>query len=134
MAIISICGDKEESVLIKSIYRRLTELGKIVLYPNITDIEHYTYKKVYDEDLLMWKGITFEQLNNIKTSDVVFVINPNGRLGVQSTIELGYATCLGKLIIAMQHDSIELGRESLFDIVIECEKEDEAIDALLKIL
>ena len=134
MTIISICGDKEESLLINSIYRRLTELGKIVLPPNITDIELCTHKKVYDEDLLMWKGITFEQLNNIKTSDVVFVINPNGRLGVQGTIELGYATCLGKLIIAMQHDLIELGRESLFDIVIECEKESEVIDALLKIL
>ena len=47
-------------------------------------------------------------------------------------MELGYAAALGKLIIALQHDE-ELARESLFDIVLECE-EIEQITAQINLL
>ena len=60
------------------------------------------------------------------------MVNPNGYLGVGSTLELGYAVALGKLIISLQHDD-ELARESLFDLVLECEDAGiiaEKVDAL----
>ena len=61
------------------------------------------------------------------------MINPNGYLGVGSSLELGYAVSLGKLVIALQHDE-ELARESLFDIVLETENVDEIVEQITKIV
>ena len=91
-----------------------------MLTPPLHDIDRYCSDIDEEGKLLLWKGATFAHLNRIKTADVCLMINPSGYLGVGSTLELGYAVSLGKLIIALQHDS-ELARESLFDIILECE-------------
>lgn len=134
MSIITACGSGKNKELIHSICTKLEKRGHIVLTPPLYNIGKYTNEIDLEGETLLWKGATFAHLNRIKTADVCIMINPSGYLGVGSTLELGYAGALGKLIISLQHDD-ELAREALFDLVLECEDADnivEKVDTLLK--
>lgn len=133
MAIITACGSGKYKATIHGICDGLKNAGFIVLPPPLHNIGKYE-DNVDDEGcLLLWKGATYAHLNRIKTADVCIMVNPNGYLGVGSSLELGYALSLGKLIIALQHDA-ELARESLFDIVLESEKIDEVVSKITELL
>ena len=137
MAIITACGSGKNKTLIHAICEGLEKKGHIVLTPPLHNIGKYmTCEKMDDEgSLLLWKGATFAHLNRIKTASICIMVNPDGYLGVGSTLELGYAVSQGKLIIALCHDNTELARESLFDIVLDCEDIKtvvEQIDGILK--
>lgn len=132
--IITVCGSGKNKELIHSVCKKLEERGYIVLTPPLHNIGKYTDHMDLEGETLLWKGATFAHLNRIKTADICVMINPKGYLGVGSTLELGYAVSLGKLIIALQHDD-ELARESLFDIVLECENAEKIVgkmDTLLR--
>ncbi len=136
MAIITACGSGKNKSLIHAICKGLEEKGHIVLTPPLHNIGKYTICETMDDEgsLLLWKGATYAHLNRIKTASICIMVNPSGYLGVGSTLELGYAVSLGKLIIALQHDHEELARESLFDIVLECEDEKKVVTQIDEIL
>ena len=50
-----------------------------------------------------------------------------------SSMELGYAVSLGKLVIALRHDE-ELAREALFDLVLDDEDADSATKKIIATL
>jgi len=132
MPIITACGSGKNKEIIHEICNGLLQKGFIVLTPPLHNISKYS--SVDDEgNLLLWKGATFAHLNRIKTADVCLMINPKGYLGVGSSLELGYAVSLGKLVIALQHDA-ELARESLFDLVLEEETTNIVVEKLEQIL
>ena len=132
MPIVTVCGSGKNKVLIHEICSLLKNKGFIVLTPPLHNLSKYGSM---DEEgsLLLWKGATFAHLNRIKTADVCIMINPKGYLGVGSTLELGYAASLGKLIISLQHDS-ELARESLFDIVLETENAEQVAERVANMI
>jgi len=136
MAIITACGSGKNKDLIHAICSGLQKKGHIVLVPPLHNIDKYMVCERMDDEgtLLLWKGATFAHLNRIKTSSVCIMVNPSGYLGVGSTLELGYAVSLGKLIIALRHDEAELARESLFDIVLDCEEVEIVVDEIDAIL
>lgn len=132
MPIITACGSGKNKDAIHSICHGLQERGFIVLTPPLHNISKYD--PIDSEgSLLLWKGATFAHLNRIKTADICLMINPGGYLGVGSSLELGYAVSMGKLIIALQHDA-ELARESLFDVVLETEELSDVLNKLTNIL
>lgn len=133
MSVITACGSGKNRDLIHSICKGLQDEGFIVLAPPLHNIGKYADNVDDEGNLLLWKGATYAHFNRIKTADVCIMINPNGYLGVGSSLELGYAVSLGKLIISLQHDS-ELARESLFDIVLENENVDEVVKKISVIL
>lgn len=133
MPVITACGSGKNKNLIHSICKGLQDEGFIVLAPPLHNIGKYSNSVDDEGNLLLWKGATYAHFNRIKTADVCIMINPNGYLGVGSSLELGYAVSLGKLIIALQHDP-ELARESLFDIVLENENIDEVVKKISMIL
>jgi hypothetical protein len=108
-------------------------LGLIVLAPPLHNIEQLTSHTNEEGKLLAWKGATFAHLNRIATADVCIIVNPGGYLGTSSTLELGYAIALRKLIIAFQHDK-EWAREGLFDIILETEDEEIAAQRIAELL
>lgn len=133
MSIITACGSGKNKTLIHAICERLQQAGFIVLTPPLHNIGKFE-ENVDDEGrLLLWKGATYAHLNRIKTADVCIMVNPGGYLGVGSSMELGYAVSLGKLVIALQHDD-ELARESLFDIVLESEDIDYVVKKICAFL
>ena len=133
MPVITACGSGKNKNLIHSICKGLQDEGFIVLAPPLHNIGKYSNSVDDEGNLLLWKGATYAHFNRSKTADVCIMINPNGYLGVGSSLELGYAVSLGKLIIALQHDP-ELARESLFDIVLENENIDEVVKKISMIL
>lgn len=126
MAIITACGSGKNKELIHTICKKLEEKGHIVLTPPLHNLGKYISSDTMDEEgtLLLWKGATFAHFNRVKTASVCIMINPGGYLGVGSTLELGYAVSLGKLIIALQHDKDEPARDVLFDVVLNSEDPD----------
>lgn len=133
MSIITACGSGKNKALIHAICEKLEEKGYIVLAPPLHNIGKYSDEMDGEGELLLWKGATFAHLNRIKTADVCIMVNPKGYLGVGSSLELGYAASLGKLVISLQHDE-ELARESLFDITLESEDADEVVEKVATLL
>ncbi len=132
MAIITACGSGKNKELIHSICRKLESKGHIVLTPPLHNLGKYIQNESMDEEgsLLLWKGATFAHFNRVKTASICVMINPNGYLGVGSTLELGYAVSLGKLVIALQHDTEEPARDVLFDVVLEDQNPDSVVEKI----
>lgn len=63
----------------------------------------------------------------IDQSDTVFVFNIHGRIGVSTTLEIGYAHAKGKHLHALQKDG-DIGRDILF------EKYCSTVEQLLEVL
>src|SRR5689334_9104719 len=112
MVILTACGSAKFKVLIHGICGDLSARGLLVLTPPLHNMT-FTGALAQDESLLAWKGATFAHLERIAKSDICLMVNPGGYLGNASTLELGYAVALHKLVIALQHDA-EPAREGLF--------------------
>ena len=136
MAIITACGSGKNRELIHAICHKLEEKGHIGLTPPLHNIGKYTSSESMDEEgtLLLWKGATFAHFNRIKTASICIMVNPGGYLGVGSTLELGYAVSLGKLIIALEHDKDESARDVLFDVVLEDEDPDSVVNKINELI
>lgn len=119
MRIVTVCGSGKYKALVHGVCRELSKCGFVVLAPPLHDIDALTKKSTYEGKLLAWKGATFAHLNRISTSDICLMVNPEGYLGVSSTLELGYAVAQGKFVVAMMHDSKELAREAMFNAVLD---------------
>lgn len=117
--IITACGSGKHRALVHGITNRLKEKGFIVLPPPLHNMPALTADASAELTLLGWKGATFAHFARIQKSQLCLFVNPEGYLGYSSTLELGYAASLGKLIIALEHDTAEPAREGLFDLVLE---------------
>lgn len=134
MKIITVCGSGKFKPLIHGVCDELSKRGLIVLKPPLHNILAATQgaANVDEANLLAWKGATFAHFNRIAKADICVMLNPGGYLGASSTLEMGYAVALNKLIVALRHDA-ELSREGLFDIVLETEELMEIADRVEKL-
>ncbi len=128
--IITACGSGKHRILIHSITDALGKSGFIVLPPPLHDMPGLTAGINPELTLLGWKGATFAHLARIQKANVCLMVNPGGYLGYSSSLELGYAVSLGKLIIALEHDTAEPAREGLFDIVLETTSIEKTVEKL----
>ena len=136
MAIITACGSAKNKELIHIICKKLEQKGHIVLTPPLHNLGKYIQNDCMDEEgsLLLWKGATFAHFNRVKTANICIMVNPNGYLGIGSTLELGYAVSLGKLIIALQHDTDEPARDVLFDVILEDQNPETVVEKINQLI
>lgn len=120
------CGSGKFKPLIHGICEDLENSGFLIFKPPLHNMG-FTEGLHADEKLLAWKGATFAHLQRIAKCDVCLIVNPGGYTGVSTTLELGYAVALQKVIVALQHDP-EPARESLFDFVLETDSRPQAIE------
>ncbi|GAA0981663.1 hypothetical protein GCM10009555_050160 [Acrocarpospora macrocephala] len=130
MVTLTICGSARHRAAIHQTGRLLGDAGFVVLTPPLHRIDELTAGQPAEAKELAWKGATFAHLNRIVKADVVFIVNPDGYLGSSTTLELGYAVALGKLVGAMMPDANELARGVLFDLVLHCKEVDLAVAEL----
>jgi hypothetical protein len=116
MIVVTLCGSAKFRVLITRIGEALRSRGFVVLAPTLLDME-FTNSLTHDERLLAWKGGTYSHFQRLSRCDICLVCNPDGYSGVSTTLELGFATALGRLVVTLGHDH-ELARQSLFDHVL----------------
>lgn len=72
--------------------------------------------------------LVLQHFDRIRRADVCFVYNKDGYLGVNTTLELGFAHALGKVIYALEPENTpefggELCREILFTDVVSTPEE-----------
>jgi nucleoside 2-deoxyribosyltransferase len=119
MITITLCGSGKQRAAIFEAARVLRDQGAVVLAPPLHRIDELVGDRPEECRELAWKGATFAHLNRIEKADVVFIVNPDGYLGPSTTLELGYAVALRKLVVAMQRDNAELARAVLIDITLD---------------
>jgi hypothetical protein len=132
--IITACGSGKYRPLIHGITDALKKSGFIVLPPPLHDMPGLTVGMNPELTLLAWKGATFAHFARIQKANICLMINPDGYLGYSSSLELGYAVSLGKLVIALEHDRAEPAREGLFDIVLEAVDVDVVVEKISTLL
>ena len=118
MLTITICGSGKQREAIFASAKYLADLGVVVLAPPLHKMNELFNQTPEEAQQLGWKGATFAHFNRIAKSDVVYIVNPDGYLGPSTTLELGYAVALKKLVVAMSPDSHEPARSVLFDFVL----------------
>jgi nucleoside 2-deoxyribosyltransferase len=127
---ITICGSGKRREEIFAAADLLRDQGALVLAPPLHKIDELCAGQSNEGWELAWKGATFAHLNRIEKADVVFIVNPDGYLGPSTTLELGYALALRKLIVAMKPDSTETARTVVLDLILDS---DDIADACKKL-
>jgi nucleoside 2-deoxyribosyltransferase len=127
---IAICGSARHREAIYEAGRLLDEAGFLVLSPPLHQIDRLCAGQPLETRELAWKGATFAHFNRIMKADAILIVNPDGYVGSSTTLELGYAVALGKLVIAMSGDRDEMARGVLFDLVLDCSDITKAVTEL----
>lgn len=128
MKTVVICGPRRFKKEIRVFAKKLKSKGIVIFEPIMN-----TNPKINDleKDLKKYAflGLTWHHLEFIRKADVVFIYNKNGYMGNSTTLELGAASALGKIIYALEEDKEELSRNVLFDKIV---KTAEKLTKLLK--
>lgn len=116
MKTVVICASKKYKDEVKQFCDKLTELGVVVFEPNISqpifEDEHFHSEHVTKT---IFKGLTLEHFDWVRKADVCFVYNENDYAGVSVSLEMGYASALGKPIYALTPKTGDPCRDSLID-------------------
>jgi nucleoside 2-deoxyribosyltransferase len=120
MKTVVVCASKKYKDQVKVFCQKLTDLGVMVYEPNIQE-------PVMESDFIqskhitktVFKGLTLEHFDWVRKADVCFLYNFNDYMGASMTMELGYATALGKPIFALADKTGDPCRDALIDRVAE---------------
>lgn len=120
-----ICGSQRYKEEIKEFAEKLRNLGvPIVFEPNFQRQRRAMLKKKESERLqsrnyrLRVPAMVHEHFDRIRKADVCFVYNKNGYLGINTTLELGFAHGKNMVIYALEPEkTIERGGEVCRDIL-----------------
>jgi len=129
MRSVVICASKKYKNEVKEFCQELEKLGVIVFAPNIQQpISEDAFIHSAHVTKTIFKGLTLEHFDWIRKADICFLYNKKGYIGRSVTLELGYATALGKPIFALEENTGDPCSDILIDKVIKSPKE------LLKVL
>lgn len=119
MKSVVVCGSKKYAGEIAEFCEELRDLGVLVFEPN--------FKEPLSEDALVgsehmtkvvFKGLTLEHFDWIRKADVCYVLNVDGYVGVSVTMEMAYASALGKPVFALEAETGDPCRDGLVDMVV----------------
>ena len=123
MRSVVVCASKRYKDEVAKFCDQLEKLGVAVFRPN--------FKKVVPEDShfhseyitgMVFKGFTLEHFDWVRKADVCYIFNKNGYVGASTTLEMGYATALGKPLYALEADTGDPCRDCLIDKVVSTPK------------
>jgi nucleoside 2-deoxyribosyltransferase len=122
MKSVAICGSRRYKKEIREFASELKKAGVVVYEPILNDDPRISELPSHFKRFA-FLGLTHHQFDFIRKADVIFFYNKDGYLGNSSTLELGFATALGKPIYALTEDKDEPCRNVLFDEVIKTPEE-----------
>lgn len=124
MKSVVVCGSKKYHKEITAFCAELSRLGVLVFAPN--------FKEPLPEDIklpsdnlkeIVFKGLTLEHFDWVRKAEVCFVCNYNDYAGVSVTMEMAYATALGKPVFALSAKTGDPCRDALIDKVVKNPKQ-----------
>jgi hypothetical protein len=129
MKSVAVCGSKKYKDEIAAFCAELEKLGVLVFEPSIQQPIFET-EKIHSEYVTakLFKGLTLEHFDWIRKAEVCYVYNKEDYAGVSVTLEMAYASALGKPIFALSSQTGDPCRDALIDKVISSPK---ALAALL---
>lgn len=103
MKSVCICGSKRFKGEIAELVQELEDLGVTVYQPSFDTpipedamlVSDYVTSKIF-------AGLTLEHFGWLKKADTCYLYNKGGYIGTSVTLELGYATALGKPVFALE--------------------------------
>ncbi len=97
----------------------LEKLGVLVFAPSFEELisEDATFDSEYVTKKL-FKGLTLEHFDWIRKAEVCYVFNKDGYVGASVTMEMAYASALGKPVFALGAGTGDPCRDALIDKVI----------------
>ncbi|MFA6314847.1 MAG: hypothetical protein WC648_00540 [Candidatus Paceibacterota bacterium] len=115
MKSVTICSSNKFAKEALAFAEELKKLGVTVLAPHYYAYNYGDVDKVEGHNKkFIAMGLTHDHFNKIKKGDVIFIFNKDGYSGNSVTLELGYATALGKIIYALSDKDPETCRDILF--------------------
>src|SRR4051812_35317356 len=119
MKSVVICGSKKYKTEIKAFCAVLERLGVLVFEPSIQEpiFEHEVIGSDYVTSKI-FKGLTLEHFDWIRKADICFIYNKADYVGVSVTMEMAYASALGKPIFALSSKTGDPCRDVLIDKVV----------------
>jgi hypothetical protein len=114
-----VCGSKRYKEEIKKFCEELEKLGVLVFEPSI--------QKPIPEDAFIhsdyvtskiFKGLTLEHFDWIRKAEVCFVYNKEDYAGISVSMEMAYASALGKPVFALSYKTGDPCRDALIDKTI----------------
>lgn len=113
-----VCASKRYAKEVAAFCDELESLGVTVFRPNISE-------PIFENEMhvtphitrMLFKGLTLEHFDMIRKADACYVHNIDGYAGVSVSMEMGYATALGKPLYALNPTTGDPCRDSLIDRV-----------------
>ncbi len=124
MKSVVVCGSKRYAKEIAKFCKELEKLGVLVFEPSIQQPIHES-SKIHSDYVTskLFKGLTLEHFDWIRKSEVCFLYNQGGYVGVSVTLEMAYASALGKPIFALESETGDPCRDVLIDKIIKTPKQ-----------
>lgn len=119
MKSVVVCGSKRYTKEIAAFCKKLEKLNVLVFEPN--------FRPKVDEKLdfdgsarseALFKGLTLEHFDWIRKAEACFIFNKDDYVGASVTMEIGYATALGKPVFALSANTGDPCRDALIDKVV----------------
>ena len=119
MKSVVVCGSKKYKDEIAAFCKELEELGVLVFEPSIQQPIMET-EQIHSEYVTskVFKGLTLEHFDWVRKSEVCFVYNKDDYVGVSVTLEMAYASALGKPIFALSPKTGDPCRDVLIDKIV----------------
>lgn len=130
MKTVAVCTSKKYKQDVHQFCSELKKLGVVVFEPNFEEpVLEDAFFHSNHVTKAVFKGLTLEHFDWIRKADVCFIYNKAGYAGVSVTLEMGYASALGKPIYALKEKTGDPCRDALVDKIASSPKE---LVALLK--
>jgi len=123
MKSVVICGSRRFKTEIRAFAKELNNSGVVVFAPYLHEGKDEWQKLSDQYKKFVLLGLTHDHFYKIRMADIVYVYNKNGYSGVSTTLEIGYALVLGKIIYALSEDKEEGCRNILLREIITTPKE-----------
>jgi len=125
-----VCASKRYADEVKDFCMALKDAGILVFEPDIyeslaEDIEMESAKMKHD----VFTGLTLKHFDWIRKADVCFVYNKDNYIGTSVTLEMGYATALGKPLFCLSSETGDPCTNALVDKAVTSAQE--LIDLLM---
>jgi hypothetical protein len=119
MKSVVVCGSKRYKAEIATFCAELEKLGVLVFEPSFEETlpedmfihSDYVTSKVF-------KGLTLEHFDWIRKAEVCYLFNKGDYVGISVTMEMAYASALGKPVFALSNKTGDPCRDAMIDKIV----------------
>jgi len=118
MRSVAVCASKKYAQQVEELGQELTKAGVLAFLPNFHEpLDETATVGSKHITKVVFKGLTFEHFDWIRKADVCYILNIGNYVGVSVTMEMAYASAMGKPVFALLEETGDPCRNALIDKV-----------------